>query len=201
MNTTLLIATGNPHRVEAIRRILDNTDFELVDLSEFPDLEEPEENGATFLENAFIKSRYYSKATGLPALADDSGLEVDALEKRPGIHSSRFAGTETPHSEKMAKILELLDGVTGADRSGLFMCVAAATFPDGREFFAEGSMEGLIADKPSGSEGFGYDPIVYLPELGKTVAEIAAEEKDRLSHRGKAFRGLISQLLNSAQSQ
>jgi XTP/dITP diphosphohydrolase len=200
VNPTLLIATGNPHKVEAIRRILDGNDFELIDLSRFPTIREPEENGSTFLENALIKSRYYSKATGLPALADDSGLEVDALDKRPGIHSSRFAGADTPHSEKMAKILELLDGVTGADRSGRFKCVAAATYPDGREFFAEGSMEGVIANEPAGSDGFGYDPIVYLPELGKTVAQISAQEKDHLSHRGKAFRGLISQLLNTDPS-
>jgi XTP/dITP diphosphohydrolase len=196
VNPTLLIATGNPHKVEAIRRILGGAHFELVDLSAFPEIEEPEENGVTFLDNAFIKSRYYSKATGLPAIADDSGLEVDALDKQPGVLSARFAGADTPHSVKMARILELLEGVAGENRSGRFMCAAAATFPDGREFHAEGSMEGVIAQEPSGSGGFGYDPIVFLPELGKTVAEISAQEKDRLSHRGKAFRGLISQLLN-----
>lgn len=201
MNSTLLIATGNPHKVEAIRRILNSTGFELVDLSAYPNIVEPVENGATFLENALIKSRYYCKATGLPALADDSGLEVDALDKRPGIHSARFAGANTPHSEKMLKILELLQGVPDEKRTARFRCVASATFPDGREFFDDGSMEGVIAHAPSGSGGFGYDPIVFLPELGKTVAEISAEEKDLLSHRGKAFRGLVSQLLEANPSR
>lgn len=195
----LLIATGNPHKVEAIQRILGDAPFELVTLSEFPDIEEPEETGTTFLANALLKSRYYCQATGLPALADDSGLEVDAMDGRPGVYSARFAGGDTPHSVKMAKVLELLADVPEEKRTARFRCVAAITFPDGKELHADGSMEGVIAPAPSGSGGFGYDPIVYLPELGQTVAEISSAEKDRLSHRGKAFRALISQLLESTQ--
>lgn len=195
----LLIATGNPHKVEAIQRILGDAPFELVTLSEFPDLEEPEETGTTFLANALLKSRYYCLATGLPALADDSGLEVDALDGQPGVYSARFAGGDTPHSVKMAKVLELLADVPEEKRTARFRCVAAITFPDGKELHADGSMEGVIAPAPSGTGGFGYDPIVYLPELGQTVAEISSAKKDQLSHRGKAFRALISQLLETTQ--
>jgi len=195
----LLIATGNPHKVEAIQRILGDAPFELVTLSEFPDIEEPEETGTTFLANALLKSRYYCQATGLPALADDSGLEVDAMDGQPGVYSARFAGGDTPHSVKMAKVLELLADVPEEKRTARFRCVAAITFPDGKELHADGSMEGVIAPAPSGTGGFGYDPIVYLPELGQTVAEISSAKKDQLSHRGKAFRALISQLLETTQ--
>ena len=195
----LLIATGNPHKVEAIQRILGDAPFELVTLSEFPDIEEPEETGTTFLANALLKSRYYCQATGLPALADDSGLEVDAMDGQPGVYAARFAGGDTPHSVKMAKVLELLADVPEEKRTARFRCVAAITFPDGKELHADGSMEGVIAPAPSGTGGFGYDPIVYLPELGQTVAEISSAKKDQLSHRGKAFRALISQLLETTQ--
>lgn len=195
-----LIATGNPHKTESIKRLLGDQAIELVDLSQLPPLEEPEEDGSTFLDNALIKSRYYSKATGLIALADDSGLEVDALDKAPGIYSSRFAGIHTSHEEKMAKILELLQDVPRPQRTARFRCVAAATFPDGYECYADGSMEGVIADAPAGLGGFGYDPIVFLPQLNKTVAQLTDEEKDSLSHRGEAFRLLIPQLLARSQT-
>lgn len=190
-----LIATGNAHKSEAIRRILANVPIELVDLTSFPPIEEPEETGSTFLENALLKSRYYCEKTGLIALADDSGLEVDALNGEPGIYSARFAGAESPHSVKMAKILELLTDQPQEKRGARFRCVAAATFPDGREYTADASMEGFIGLEPSGAGGFGYDPIVRLPELGKSVAELTDAEKDKLSHRGKAFRELAQTLV------
>lgn len=189
-----LIATGNPHKVEAIKRLLASQGVELCDLSDFPGLKEPVEDGESFTENALIKARYYCRETGLPALADDSGLEVDALGGEPGIHSSRFAGNDTPHSAKMAKIIELLTGVPQAQRTARFRCVAALRFPDGRELTAEGSMEGVISEHPQGTGGFGYDPIVYIPELQRTVAELTPEEKDLRSHRGKAFRALFERL-------
>lgn len=185
-----LIATGNPHKAEAIRRLLSDYSLELVDLSEFPGLAEPIENGDSFLANALIKSRYYCRATGLIALADDSGLEIDALDGRPGVHSARFAGADTPHSVKMAKVLELLQDTPPEQRTARFRCVASVTFPDGREFHADGSMEGVIADAPRGEGGFGYDPIVFIPELEKTVAELSPLQKDEISHRGLAFRRL-----------
>ena len=189
-----LVATGNPHKTEAIRGILAAYPITLTDLSEHDPIPEPEETGSTFVDNAFLKSRYYAKMTGFNAIADDSGLEVDALNGEPGVHSARYAGADTPHSEKMAKILEALKDVPEEKRTARFRCVAAVTFPDGREYSAEGAMEGVIALAPQGEGGFGYDPIVYLPELGCTVAELSAEQKDEISHRGKAFRALMAKL-------
>ena len=191
-----LIATGNPNKAKAIRRIFEGAGLELVDLSSFSGIEEPVEDGETFLENALIKSRYYSQATGLIAMADDSGLEVDALDKQPGIYSARFAGVDSSYPEKMAKILEMIADVPDEKRTGRFRCVAAVTFPDGREFHADGSMEGVIAKEPCGQGGFGYDPLVYLPNQDKTVAELTAKERDAISHRGVAFRALLEKLAN-----
>ena len=189
-----LIATGNPHKSDAIRRILTGYPFELIDLSDLDPIREPEETGLTFLENALLKSRYYCQESGMIALADDSGLEVDALGGQPGIYSSRFAGEDSPHSVKMAKILELLSNTPEKERTARFRCVAAISFPDGREFHAQGAMEGLISDRASGSGGFGYDPIVYLPSLRKSVAALTDSEKDEISHRGNAFRKLADSL-------
>lgn len=189
-----LVATGNPHKTEAIRGILADYPITLTDLSEHDPIPEPEETGETFLDNALLKSRYYSKMTGFNAMADDSGLEIDALNGEPGVHSARYAGVDTPHSEKMARVLEAMKDVPEGKRTARFRCVAAVTFPDGREYTAEGAMEGVIGLEPRGEGGFGYDPIVYLPELGCTVAELSAERKDEISHRGKAFRALMKKL-------
>lgn len=189
-----LVATGNPHKTEAIRGILADYPITLTDLSEHDPIPEPEETGETFLDNALLKSRYYSKMTGFNAMADDSGLEIDALDGEPGVHSARYAGVDTPHSEKMARVLEAMKNVPEGKRTARFRCVAAVTFPDGREYTAEGAMEGVIGPEPRGDGGFGYDPILYLPELGCTVAELSAEQKDEISHRGKAFRALMKKL-------
>ncbi len=189
-----LVATGNPHKTEAIRGILADYPITLTDLSEHDPIPEPEETGETFLDNALLKSRYYSKMTGFNAMADDSGLEIDALNGEPGVHSARYAGVDTPHSEKMARVLEAMKDIPEGKRTARFRCVAAVTFPDGREYTAEGAMEGVIGLEPRGEGGFGYDPIVYLPELGCTVAELSAERKDEISHRGKAFRALMKKL-------
>lgn len=195
-----LVATGNPHKTEAIRGILADYPITLSDLSEHPGIPEPEETGDSFLDNALLKSRYYTKLTGLAAMADDSGLEVDALGGAPGVHSARYAGADTPHSEKMARVLEALKDVPESQRTARFRCVAALTFPDGREYTAEGAMEGLIGPAPRGEGGFGYDPIVFLPELGCTVAELSPQQKDEISHRGKAFRALMKKLEVNAAS-
>ncbi len=189
-----LVATGNQHKTEAIRGILADYPITLTDLSEHDPIPEPEETGETFLDNALLKSRYYSKMTGFNAMADDSGLEIDALNGEPGVHSARYAGVDTPHSEKMARILEAMKDVPEGKRTARFRCVAAVTFPDGREYTADGAMEGVIGLEPRGEGGFGYDPIVYLPELGCTVAELSPERKDEISHRGKAFRALMKKL-------
>lgn len=191
----ILLATGNKHKVKALLRILgDYPSVNLKTLQDFPPMEEPEETGDTFLENAFIKSRYYCQMTGIAAMADDSGLEVDHLNGEPGVYSARWAGADTPHSQKMVKLLELMDGVPEQDRAARFRCVAAITYPDGREEFAEGAMEGRIGKELRGEGGFGYDPVVFLPQLGKSVAELSPSEKDELSHRGLAFRALMGKL-------
>lgn len=189
-----LLATGNRHKTEALRGILADYPITLTDLSEHDPLPEPVENGSTFLENALIKSRYYCRMTGFNAFADDSGLEIDALDGQPGVHSARYGGADLPHSEKMALILKAMAGIPEAQRTARFRCAASVTYPDGREYHAEGSMEGRIAFEPQGEGGFGYDPIVFLPDLGLTVAELSAEQKDSFSHRGVAFRALMKKL-------
>lgn len=189
-----LVATGNRHKTEAIRGILAEYPVTLTDLTEHAPIPEPAEDGETFLDNALIKSRYYSRITGLKAMADDSGLEIDALDGRPGVLSARYAGDNTPHSEKMARILEEMADIPEGRRTARFRCVASVTFPDGREYHADGSMEGVIAFEPRGEGGFGYDPIVFIPELGCTVAELTPEQKDSFSHRGIAFRGLMAKM-------
>lgn len=192
--THYLIATGNAHKAEEFRRIYAQAPFQLRDLSDFPPIPEPIEDGETFLANARIKSQYYCQKTGLPSIADDSGLEVDALDGAPGIHSSRFAGADTPHSQKIQKLLDMLKGTPDSKRGARFRCAVVLTFPDGREFTAEGTMEGRIANSVSGVNGFGYDPVFLLPEQGKTSAELSEEDKDLLSHRGLALRALLEKL-------
>jgi XTP/dITP diphosphohydrolase len=189
-----LVATGNHHKTEAIRAILADYPISLTDLTEQAPVPEPAEDGETFIDNALIKSRYYTKMTGLAAMADDSGLEIDALGGRPGVLSARYAGENTPHSEKMARVLEEMRDVPESQRTARFRCVASVTFPDGREYHADGAMEGVIAFAPRGTGGFGYDPIVYLPQLGCTVAELTPAQKDSFSHRGIAFRRLMASM-------
>lgn len=186
-----LIATSNPHKTEEIRRILARYPVTLIDLLSFPPLPPPIEKGNSFLANAQIKSDYYASALGLTAIADDSGLEVDALNGLPGIHSARYAGDSTPHTEKIRVLLQEMEGIPPTKRSARFCCVTSVTFPDGRHIFAEGAMEGRLALSPAGDLGFGYDPIVELPHLGLTVAQLSPEQKDELSHRGLAFRRLM----------
>lgn len=194
MQHTFVVATGNAHKVQEIRAILREYPVELLSLRDFEVDEEPEEDGATYEANALIKARYYAKATGRPCLADDSGLEVDALDGAPGVISARFAGAETPHSEKIKVVLGHLQGVPDEQRGARFRCVAALVEPGGREVTCEGVCEGRIAHRPSGEHGFGYDPIFLLPERGCTTADLVEEEKNRISHRARAFLGLMKAL-------
>jgi XTP/dITP diphosphohydrolase len=189
-----LVATGNRHKTEAIRGILADYPITLTDLTEQAPIPEPVEDGETFLDNALIKSRYYARLLGMNAIADDSGLEVDALQGRPGVLSARYAGANSSHGEKIARLLEEMAEVPDEQRTARFRCVASVTFRDGREVYAEGSMEGVIAHEPRGEGGFGYDPIVYIPQLGCTVAELSPHQKDSFSHRGIAFRRLMEKL-------
>lgn len=189
----LLLATGNSHKVGELTDILSETSIQLTDLGGFPSIASPEETEPTFEGNALLKARYYFEKTGLPVLADDSGLEVDALDGRPGVQSARYGG-DVPHSEKIALVLEELGSLPEELRTARFRCVAVLVDPKGRATVSHGVVEGLINYGPRGSGGFGYDPIFYLPEHGCTMAELPSEVKNSLSHRGRAVRGLFPQL-------
>ena len=187
----IIVATGNEGKMKEFRQILQGEDIVFSSLKD-EGLQNVEivEDGSTFEENALIKARKISEITGQIVLADDSGLEVDALDKAPGIYSARYMGEDTPYTVKNNHIIELLKDVEGEDRSARFVCNIAAVLEDGRVIQREAYMEGLIAKEPAGNGGFGYDPILYLPEFGKTSAELTMEEKNQISHRGKALEAM-----------
>ena len=179
----VVIATHNQGKMEEFKVLLEALGLDFCCLNDFPDIPEPEETGKTFAANARLKATYYAKATGRMCLADDSGLEIDYLNKEPGVYSARYMGHDTSYDIKNAALLKRLEGVEGNDRSGRFVCAIAVCFPDGREIVKRGTMEG---------------PIVYLPEYGKTSAELDPEEKNRISHRGKAL-ALIKEVLDKSE--
>jgi XTP/dITP diphosphohydrolase len=184
----LVIATNNLNKIREIRdKFADISGLELVPLNDFPDPPEVIEDGDSFKENAHKKASEIASYTGSPAMADDSGLAVDALDGRPGIYSARYGGESATDEDRNRKILEEMRGIPGEMRGARFICVISIVFPDGRTFFAEGSCEGVIAETMKGGQGFGYDPIFYLPEHGKTMAELPLHEKNRISHRAKAL--------------
>jgi XTP/dITP diphosphohydrolase len=189
--TRVVVATGNQHKLGEIRAILAGLDVELVSMRAF-DVAEPVEDGDTFEANALIKARACAAATGLPALADDSGLEVDALDGAPGVRSARYAGVPGDDTANNSKLLAALVDVPAERRSGRFVCAAAIVLPDGREQVVRGTMEGRVVTAPRGGAGFGYDPLFVSDAAGdgRTNAELSAEEKDAISHRGVAFRAL-----------
>ena len=183
----IIFATGNQGKMREIKAIMSDMDVEILSMKEAGIDVDIEENGTTFEENALIKARAIVKEAGAIVLADDSGLEIDYLDKAPGVLSARYMGEDTPYSIKNAHILDLLKEVEGNARSARFVCSIAAVFPDGREFTTYATIEGEIAHKSAGENGFGYDPIFFVPEFGKTTAELSADEKNKISHRGKAL--------------
>jgi XTP/dITP diphosphohydrolase len=183
----LLLASNNPGKVREMREILAPLGVALKTPRDFPQIPEPAEDGATFEENAVRKARHWAEATGICTLADDSGLEVDALGGAPGVHSARYAPTAP---ERNAKLLAALQDVPRERRTARFVCVAAIAWPDGRVVTGRGECPGRIHDAPRGSGGFGYDPIFWLDEFGCTMAELPAETKNRVSHRGKALAAM-----------
>lgn len=189
---TLLIASTNPGKVREIQRILQPVRVTLVTLAAFPHLVEPEETGDTFAENARLKALYYHAATSLPAVADDSGLEIDALDGAPGVQSARWHGTDYPL--KFQKINELLEARGARGSAARFVCRVALADAGRITFEAEGVIEGRIADEPRGDQGFGYDPIFFYPPLGRTTAELDPDLKASVSHRGLAFARLRDHL-------
>jgi XTP/dITP diphosphohydrolase len=201
MLTRLVVATHNRQKAGEMVQILSARfpGLELRTLADYPEAPEPEETGNTYSENARIKAESAAAVTGEWAVADDAGLEIDALEGAPGLHSKRFEGAETGFPEKMAKILELLRGVPDERRTARFRCCVALAGPGEIRIF-EATCEGRVGHEPRGEHGFGYDPIFYLPELGLTMAQLTPEEKHQVSHRGKVLR-LLGDHLEAVRTQ
>lgn len=189
LSSRLLIATTNAGKLREIRALLADVPVTLVTLAEFPDLDAPEETGTTFAENARLKATYYATATGLTTVAEDSGLEIDAMGGAPGIESARFGGVDSSYPDKFALIYARLAAAPQAPRSARFVCALAMAEADAIRFEARGTIEGEIAPAPRGHGGFGYDPIFFYPPFGCTLAE-ADGRKSEVSHRGKAFQQL-----------
>jgi XTP/dITP diphosphohydrolase len=184
----IIFATGNENKLREIRQITENMGIEIVSMKDAGYYTEVEETGTTFEENAYLKASAIAKKCNLPTLADDSGLEIDYLNKEPGIYSSRFMGEDTPHSVKNAELLRRMEGVPDEKRTARFVCAICFVRPDGSSETVRATMEGRVAYKSAGKNGFGYDPIFFLPERGCTSAELSPEEKNKISHRGKALR-------------
>ena len=188
----ILIATSNEGKMKEFRRLLADKNVEVLSMKEAGINIDIEENGTTFEENAAIKAKTLCAASNTICLADDSGLVIDYLGGEPGIYSARYLGHDTPYEEKNRKIIERMKGIEEKDRTARFVCAVAAAFPDGTVMTVTDTMEGLIAHESAGCGGFGYDPIFFFPPKGITSAEMTPDEKNAVSHRGKALRRMIS---------
>jgi XTP/dITP diphosphohydrolase len=190
----VVLATRNPHKVRELARILSTYDVSLASLDDWPDVPDVAETGTTFAENALLKARAVAAATGLVAVADDSGLAVEALNGMPGVLSARWAGRHGDDLANLELVLAQLADVADEQRGAAFVCAAAAVAPSGASIVVEGRVDGALLRAPRGSGGFGYDPIFVPVGAAQTTAEMTAEEKDAISHRGKAFRELAPRL-------
>jgi XTP/dITP diphosphohydrolase len=184
----ILLASQNNGKIAELGELLADQKIQVRSLLDFPDYEDVEETGLTFAENAALKARAAMKKTGLLTLADDSGLEVEALNGDPGVYSARFAGEQGNAEKNIDKLLALMADVPDERRGARFRCSLVIVTPDGKEYLVEGSVEGRILYQRQGEGGFGYDPVFYLPELGRTMAELSPAQKNSLSHRAQAFR-------------
>ena len=193
----IVFATGNEGKMREIREILKDLGMEILSMKEAGASLDIVEDGATFGENAEIKARAVWKRTGGIVLADDSGLVVDCLNGEPGILSARYMGEDTSYEIKNQNILDRAAHARGGERSARFICNIAAVLPDGTVLHTEEAMEGLLADQPAGKEGFGYDPILYIPEFGVTSAQLTMEQKNKISHRGKALEAMKGRLIET----
>lgn len=191
----IILASNNKNKIKEVKEILHDINVDIISMEEAGVDIDIEENGSTFEENALIKAREVMKLTKCITMADDSGLEIDYLHKEPGVYSARFMGHDTPYDIKNKALIDKLQGVEGKDRSARFVAAIAVVFPDGKEIVTRGTMEGTIAYEPCGTNGFGYDPILFLPEYNKCSAELSSEEKNKISHRGKALRTMKKKLL------
>ena len=192
--TKIIFATGNKDKMREIREILADCDVQIQSMKEAGINVDIVEDGKTFEDNAIIKAKAIAEHTDARVLADDSGLEIDYLNKEPGIYSARYMGEDTSYHIKNANLIKRLEGVPDEKRTARFVCAVAAAFPDGRVETVRGTMEGRIGYEEKGENGFGYDPIFYLPEYGCTSAQLPREEKNRISHRGKALRAIKEEL-------
>ena len=195
MQKKIIFATGNAGKMKEIKMILSDLDIELLSMKEAGIDVDIIEDGNSFEENAIIKAKTIMELTGEITLADDSGLEVDYLNKEPGIYSARYMGEDTPYNIKNKSIIDRLEGVEGKDRSARFVCVIAAAFPDGSVETTRGTIEGLIGYTEKGDNGFGYDPIVYIPDYNLTTAQLSAQIKNKISHSGKALEQMKEKLV------
>jgi len=184
----LVIATRNKGKTSEIRDLLKDFPIEIKNLDDFGPIPQVEEDGTTFEENAYKKASFTARVLGFPAIADDSGLTVDALDGAPGIYSARYASEHAGDEQRCAKLLKEMEGIS--NRKAAFECVISIAVPTGPALTYEARCEGLIAQQPAGSNGFGYDPVFYYPPLGKSFAELTREEKNTVSHRGKALKEL-----------
>jgi len=197
----LVLATKNKGKTLEIKSILSDLPIEIKSLLDFPEIPDIKETGKTFEENALIKAKEVAKLTGLPALADDSGLAVDYLNGAPGIYSARYAGKDANDKKNNKKLLDALKGVPLESRGAAFVCVIALCLPKGNCYIKQGKCNGIISFSACGSGGFGYDPIFFLPDYGKTVAELPLDVKNQISHRSQALRkikSLLKELVSSA---
>ncbi|MBO5336772.1 MAG: XTP/dITP diphosphatase [Lachnospiraceae bacterium] len=194
MKSKIVFATGNAGKVKEIQMILADMGMEVLSMKEAGISIDIEENGKTYEENAMIKARAVAACTDAIVMADDSGLEIDYLNKEPGIYSARYLGEDTPYSVKNANLIERLAGVPDEKRTARFVCAIAAVLPDGTELTTRATIEGRIDYEEKGSNGFGYDPIFYVPQFGKTTAELTEEQKNQVSHRGKALELMKEEL-------
>lgn len=190
----IIFATGNEHKMVEIREILAGIDAEILSMKEAGISVDIVEDGTTFEENAAIKAKAVAKAVDAIVLADDSGLEIDYLNKEPGIYSARYMGEDTSYEVKNQALLDRLKGVPKEKRTARFVCAVAAVFPDGETVVKRGTIEGYIGEKPAGKNGFGYDPIFYVEEYNCSTAELSMEQKNAMSHRGNALRAVKSEL-------
>jgi len=191
----IIFATSNENKMKEIRQIMGDMQVEILSMKQAEISADIVEDGATFEENALIKARAIAEITNEIVLADDSGLEIDALGKEPGVYSARYMGEDTSYHIKNHNLIARLEGVEEEKRTARFVCAIAAVFPDGEVLTTVGTVEGRIAHEERGENGFGYDPIFYVPEFGCTTAELSDEEKNKISHRGNALRAMKEKLL------
>lgn len=196
MKKKIVLATKNKGKVREFNRALSQLGYEAIPVSEVIDVEEPVEDGKSFMENALLKAKYYADKSKLPCIADDSGLAVDILNGAPGIYSARYAGKHGDDEANNLKLVNELKDTPFEQRTCAYVCALALVYPEGNVYKAEGKCCGVIQLAPKGNDGFGYDPYFYLPEYDKTMAEITMDEKNKISHRGKALQLLVEQLEN-----